>query len=66
MEPSSNKNKTSWKVWLDRAALTGLIASFSLYIQPVWAGGLRVGFYATMVFTIFHIVTSHMTMPEES
>ncbi len=49
--------------WLDRAALAGIALGFILVFQP-WGGTLRAGFFVTAFFTILHIVTSHLNVPE--
>ena len=48
------------KLWLDRGARIGMVAGVGLMLQPWWAWGLRIGFFATAAFTVLHIVTSHM------
>ena len=48
---------------LDRAALAGIALGFTLVFQP-WGGTLRAGFFVTAFFTILHIVTSHLNVPE--
>jgi len=47
------------KIWLDRLARAGMVAGVSLMLQPWWREGFRYGFFATAVFTILHIATSH-------
>ncbi|MBM3261869.1 MAG: hypothetical protein FJY97_00325 [candidate division Zixibacteria bacterium] len=44
---------------LDRLALTGMIASVAVMLQPWWADGFRVGFLGALAFTVLHIYTSH-------
>ena len=51
---------------LDRIARIGMALGILLIFQPWWAGGLRLGFMFTLVFTILHIITSHMFIPDES
>jgi len=46
---------------LDRLALAGMALGVGLILQPWWAGGFRAGFFATLVFTLLHIVTSHLS-----
>jgi len=48
------------KRWLDRMARVGMAAGVGLMLQPWWAWGLRIGFFATAVCTVLHIITSHM------
>jgi len=48
------------KIWLDRLARARMVVGVGLMLQPFWGGGLRYGFFATAVFTVLHIVTSHM------
>jgi hypothetical protein len=45
-------------VWLDRAAVGGLVAGLGLYLLP-WTGALAAAFFATLAFILFHAVTSH-------
>ena len=45
---------------LDITALVGMGLGMLLILQPWWAGGFRLGFFTTLVFTIMHIFTSHM------
>ncbi|MBN1809243.1 MAG: hypothetical protein JW909_09265 [Planctomycetes bacterium] len=45
---------------LDIAALSGMAAGIALLMQPWWPGGFRLGFFATLVFTVVHVFTSHM------
>ncbi|MBN1675837.1 MAG: hypothetical protein JXR37_32635 [Kiritimatiellae bacterium] len=51
---------------LDILALAGMAGGIGLIIQPWWAGGFRVGFFATLLFTVLHIVTSHVNGSEAS
>ena len=44
---------------LDRLALSGMIVSVAVLLQPWWAGGVRAGFFGSLVFTLLHIYTSH-------
>ena len=44
---------------LDRLAWIGMVVAVAIMLQPWWSGGLRFGFFATLVLTILHIVTSH-------
>lgn len=44
---------------LDRVALGGMILSVAVLLQPWWAGGLRAGFFGSLLFTVLHIYTSH-------
>lgn len=50
---------------LNLAALTGMGLGMGLILQPWWAGGFRTGFFATVVFTVLHIVASHLNEPEQ-
>ncbi len=42
--------------WLDRFALAGLVFGFAMILAP---GCLKIGFFATIAFTILHMFTSH-------
>lgn len=44
---------------LDRLAQAGMGLGVALMLQPWWREGLRYGFFATALFTLLHIVTSH-------
>ncbi len=44
---------------LDRLAISGMMLSVVIMLQPWWAGGLRAGFFGSLVFTLLHIYTSH-------
>ena len=55
----SNIHYQNTMTLLDRIALTGMTLGVAAILQPWWAGGLRVGFFMTLVFTILHIITSH-------
>ena len=50
----------------DRLAQIGMALGIAIIFQPWWTGGLRVGFFATLVYTILHIITSHLVVPEET
>ncbi len=50
------------KIWLDRLARAGMIIGLGAMLQPWWQEGLRYGFFATAIFTVLHIVTSHMDL----
>jgi hypothetical protein len=45
-------------------ALAGIASGIGLILQPWWEGGFRAGFFVTIVFTILHIVVSHLSKPE--
>ncbi len=45
---------------MDHLARAGMVMGVGLMLQPFWGEGLRYGFFATSVFTLLHIVTSHM------
>jgi hypothetical protein len=47
-------------VMLDRLTLVGMAISVLLILQPFWPHGFRVGFFATIVFTIGQIIFSHL------
>jgi len=49
---------------LNLIALAGIAFGIGTILQPWWDGGFRTGFFATIIFTVFHIVTSHMGKPE--
>ncbi len=44
----------------ERWVLIAMAASVAVMLQPWWSGGLRVGFFATLVCTLAHIVVSHL------
>ncbi|MEE2656992.1 MAG: hypothetical protein VX733_00695 [Candidatus Latescibacterota bacterium] len=44
---------------LDRIAQFGLAGAVALMLQPWWREGFRYGFFATLLFVVFHIFTSH-------
>lgn len=44
---------------LDKTAQAGMGLGVALMLQPWWQEGLRYGFFATTLFTILHILTSH-------
>jgi hypothetical protein len=48
----------------DRLAQIGMAVGIGLIFQPWWSGGLKTGFFLTLVFTILHIVTSHLIVPQ--
>lgn len=45
---------------LERAALVGMALGVALLLQPWWTGGVRVGFFATLAFTVLQIAASHL------
>ena len=47
---------------LDRIAQVGMGLGVALMLQPWWREGLRYGFFSTALFTILHIVTSHLVI----
>ena len=49
---------------LNLIALAGMALGIGTILQPWWRGGFRTGFFATIVFTVLHIVASHMGKPE--
>ena len=49
---------------LNGIALAGMALGIGAILQPWWDGGFRTGFFATIVFTVLHIVTSHIGKPE--
>jgi hypothetical protein len=52
---------------LDRAALFGLSLGLVLYVMPFWREGrLRVAFWITLVFVLFHVYTSHKRATSEA
>jgi len=68
MDPSApSASSASQKIWwwADVAALVGLAVAMALIVQPWWEGGLRWGFWAMLVATAAHIVTSHVVRPED-
>jgi hypothetical protein len=42
----------------------GLGVGLALYVLPLGTGAIRIAFFLSLVFTIFHIVTSHKRKPE--
>jgi len=49
---------------LDRMTLLVIALGLVLALQPWWPGGLKVGFFTTIVGVVAQIVTSHL-LPEE-
>lgn len=49
---------------LDIVARTGLALGVGAMLQPWWADGFQWGFFATILFTLLHIVTSHLVEEE--
>ena len=47
---------------LDKLAQVGMALGVGLMLQPWWTWGLRWGFFATALFAILHIVTSHLVI----
>jgi len=45
-------------------SLAGIALAIGAILQPWWAGGFRLGFFATILFTVVHIVTAHIGEPE--
>jgi len=54
------------KKFLAKMALAGIAGSFAVVLQPWWAGGFRVGFFAALIFTLLHIVIGHAGSSEEN
>ena len=52
-------------VRVDLAARVGLAVGIALLLQPWWANGFRYGFFATILFTVAHIITSHLVDGDE-
>ena len=48
----------------DRVARIGMGFGIGLIFQPWLSWGLRVGFLMTLLFTVTHIITSHLLMPD--
>jgi hypothetical protein len=44
---------------LDLVAWIGMVVAVGVMLQPWWDDGLRYGFFATLLFTVLHIFTSH-------
>jgi len=44
----------------EKYVLLGMLCAVAVMLQPWWAGGLRVGFFATALFTVLHIVVAHL------
>jgi len=49
---------------LNRIALVGIGLGIGVILQPWWAAGFRIGFFATILFTVLHIITAHIGKPE--
>lgn len=45
---------------LERAALAGMGLGVALMLQPWWGSGLRVGFFATLAFTVLQMIAAHL------
>ena len=52
------KHSVVW--YVDKCAIAGMALGIGIILQPWWPGGFSVGFFATLGFTVLHIVTSHM------
>ena len=48
---------------LDKIAQIGIGVGIVVIFQPFWDGGLKVGFFATLLATLLHVVTSHLIIP---
>ena len=48
----------------DRVLLFGMALGTWLMVQPVWAGGLKWGFFLTLASTVLEIVTGHLLSSE--
>ena len=44
---------------IERATLIGMAAGVLLMLQPFWSGGLRAGFFLTLVATLANVIASH-------
>jgi hypothetical protein len=44
----------------EKWVLVGMAAGVATLLQPWWAQGVRVGFFATALFTLLHIVVAHL------
>jgi hypothetical protein len=44
----------------ERCALLGMALGVGLMLQPWWSAGLRIGFFATLAFTVLQIVAGHL------
>jgi hypothetical protein len=44
----------------EKYVLLGMACGVAVMLQPWWEGGLRVGFFATALFTVLHIVVAHL------
>ena len=42
-----------------------MLVGVVLMLQPYWSEGLRYGFFATALFTVLHIATSHMQLDKQ-
>ena len=52
-------------VRVDLVARVGLAAGVAFLLQPWWAEGFRYGFFVTILFTVAHIITSHLVHGKE-
>jgi len=63
--PPADPRQGKWKA-LDRLAMGGLGFGLALYVLPVGQWAIRIAFFICLVFTFFHILTSHKRKPEQS
>ena len=56
----AEKNRGQIIIILDRLTLIGMGLSILLILQPFWPLGFKVGFFATIAFTIGQVVFSHL------
>ncbi|MBT3605921.1 MAG: hypothetical protein HOE48_08405 [Candidatus Latescibacteria bacterium] len=50
---------------LDKIAQIGILVGIIAIFQPYWVGGLRMGFFVTLLATVLHIVTSHVIISDD-
>ena len=48
-----------WSRALDRLSLGGMALSVGLMLQPWWADGLAVGFFATAACILLQVIAAH-------
>jgi hypothetical protein len=45
---------------VDKILLSGMGVGTALMLQPFWMGGLKWGFFLTLVCTVLEVATAHM------
>lgn len=51
---------------LDKIAQIGMWVGIVTIFQPYWTGGLKVGFFITLLATLLHIITSHLIISDDT